>query len=752
MKVLHLIGGGDVGGARVHVLSLVKELNKYIDVKIISFRQGMFSDEAQRMGIDIEVIKNGNIFSDIKRIVKIIKEGNYQIIHSHGAKANVMALIARFFTGLPTVTTVHSDYRLDYMENTVKRYTFGLINTVALRRIDYYAGVSNNFRTMLIKRDFSPSKIFTVYNGIDFGREVGEFSRGAFAKKYNLKLTDENITVGILARLYPVKGLNTFINAAKEVCTKNPMIKFIIGGDGENRESLEKRVAELGITENVYFTGWVDDPYEFMSNLDINVLTSISESFPYSILEGALLKKATISSNVGGISDLIESGVNGYLFDAGDHKKLSEYILELSDQPELRNWYGEKIYEKAKVFFSLDSMCKSQIEIYERIAFNEKSDKGKRYKSKKYTYDAILSGYYGSGNLGDDAILTAVIKNLNMYKKYARILVIGRDPMDIKLTYGVDSIERLNVIKMLRAFKNSRLFINGGGSLIQDVKSTRSLVYYLGTIRLAKMMGNKVMLYANGIGPVNRKFNRRLTKWILNKVNFITLRENTSLNELNSMKIQRPETIVTADPAMALEPTTDTDALEIFKFEGIPETGPYACFSVRKWGMNEAYKEVIAKIADYITVEYGLKCIFIPMQCPGDVMAADDVASMMKEKGYVFKNRYSVSQTLAITKKMDILIGMRLHALIFAVISGVPMVGLEYENKIEGFLRYINQYEQAMAGHVSELNFEKLKEMVDNVWSKRDIIRNELDEVTLALKEKALENAKIAAKLIEEEV
>lgn len=368
MKVLHLIGGGDVGGAKTHVLSLVKELGNYIDIKLISFRHGAFAEDAQAMGINVQVVNTGNIVSDIKNVINTAKDENFNIIHSHGAKANMIAVIAGHFVKIPTVTTVHSDYRLDYLRDKYKMFSFGLINTVALRFIDYYVAVSRNFRQMLIERKFNPDRIFTVYNGMDFSESVGAYSRAEFSKKYNLNLSDDDILVGILARLDPVKGVGTFLQAAREVIKHNPSVKFLIGGDGDERKSLEKKASELGITNNVFFMGWVKDNYEFMGNIDINVLTSLSESFPYVILEGTKCRRATVSSDVGGISDLIDDGENGFLFKPRDYRKLAEHILNLSYDKALRASMGEKLYQKAEQQFSLDNMCKTQLQIYDRVA------------------------------------------------------------------------------------------------------------------------------------------------------------------------------------------------------------------------------------------------------------------------------------------------------------------------------------------------------------------------------------------------
>lgn len=749
MKVLHLIGGGDVGGARVHVLSLINELSKYIDVKIISFRPGMFSDDARAMGIDIEVVKSGNAVRDIKKVVSIIKEGGYKIIHSHGSKANMFALIAKRFTKLPTVTTIHSDYKLDYMHNFLKTLSFGSINQVALRFIDYYIGVSDNFREMLIKRNFKPEEIFTVYNGIDFGETTIEYPRQDFIKKYNVDLKENDIVVGILARLYPVKDIDTLIEAARIALKQNPNLKFVIGGDGEDRVRLENKAKALDISDRVSFLGWVDDPDELMSNLDINVLTSISESFPYSILEGAKFKKATVSSNVGGIPDLIEHGVNGYLFLPGDCAQLAEYIVELASNSKMRDIMGESIFKRAQDKFSLTNMCKTQLGIYEEILEKEKLE-----KQSKRKYDVVISGSYGFDNIGDDAMLLAIINNLSLYKSGLKLAVITRRPAETKKMFNVDTISRSNIFAIVKAIRSSVLFVYGGGNIIQDTTSSRSPLYYLGLVLLAKKINVKVMFYANGIGPIRKKLNMILSKKIINQVDVITLREELSLQELKRLHIDRPEIFITSDPALTLEKSCNPDLTidSIFSKEGIERPGPYVGFSVRKYPGNEkyqseSYEPVISQIADYIIDKYGAKPVFIPMQYPSDLEIIENIVSKMKGKGYILRHKHGVQQVLEIIDQMEMLIGMRLHALIFAASSNVPIIGLEYDPKIQGFMQYIKQ---PSAGDVKMLDFEKLKNLVDEVWNNRTDIRKELEKDVYKLKEKAFQDAKIAVELIEQ--
>ncbi len=744
MRVLHLIGGGDVGGAKIHVLSLVRELGKKINVKLISFRPGAFADDARSMGIDVEVVRSGNIFSDIKRVLQIIREGKYEILHSHGAKANVIALIAKNITGLPVVTTVHSDYRLDYLHSLPKMVSFGLLNTVALRFLDYYIGVSESTSDMLIRRKFNPNRVFTVRNGIDFENTMPEYSRENFSAKYNIDLGKDDIVVGILCRLDPVKGLNVFLQAAKEVLKQVPSVKFIIGGEGQERKSLERKAASLGISDKVHFIGWVNDMYEFMSCIDINVLTSLSEGFPYVILEGARMKKATVSSDVGGISDLIVNGENGFLFAPGDYNKLAEHIITLVKDNRLRQEMGEKIYGKAREYFSLNNMFQSQISIYNTVL------KEKAAYEKGVEYDVIISGYYGFMNIGDEALLHAIIKDLRSFKSDINIMVFSKNVMETMKTHGVYSINRINLVKMLHAMKRAKLFIYGGGNIIQDNTSTRSLLYYLGTIWMAKRMGLKVMFYANGISPLRNSISKMLTRRIVNRVDVITLREELSKHELERLCINQPRVQITSDPTLTLEAADDSEVDAILKNEGIDGPGPFIGFSIRKWPGYEKYIKIIAQAADYVINLYGAKPVFIPMQYPADLNIANMIVSKMKGKGYIIKTKNSVSQTIGVIKKMDMLVGMRLHSLIFAACVNTPVVGLAYESKVEGFLQYINQ-NKASAGHIEQLEFNSLKEVMDYVWNNRDEIRIQLEKEVAVLKKKALDSAQIAVELIEDD-
>jgi L-malate glycosyltransferase len=361
-------------------------------------------------------------------------------------------------------------------------------------------------------------------------------------------------------------------------------------------------------------------------------------------------------------------------------------------------------------------------------------------------YDVMISGYYGFNNSGDDAILLAIIDNLRSIKKDIRIVVLSKNPKDTAKNYAVDSIDRFNLLEVIKTMKRTKLFLNGGGNLIQDVTSTRSLMYYLSTIYLAKLIGLKVMLYANGIGPVSKSSNRYFTSRIINRVDVITLREEASSLELAALGIKNPEIIVTADPALGLEPACVEEIQSIFDQEEISDDRPLIGFSIRKWAGYDSYSKTIAQAADYMEEKYNVKSIFIPMHFPSDLSVAEDIASKMKHAPFILRNSYGIDKTLGIMKKLDMVLGMRLHALTYSVSLSVPLIGLIYDPKVQGFLEYVKQ---PSAGNVADLDLESLKKLIDDVWLNKAAIALQLKEGNHILKQKAYENAEIAIALLE---
>ena len=344
MKVIHLISGGDSGGAKTHVLSLLQNLNKTITAQLVCFRDGPFAEEARAMGIPTMICGGNNIPHLRRELTAYIKEGGYQLIHCHGSRANMIGALLRGPTGLPVISTVHSDYKLDYMGRPFARLTFGAINAWALRQLDYRIGVSDAMVDLLINRGFPPDRFYAIYNGIDFTPAPPQGERLAYLRGLGADVDENSVVVGIAARLNPVKDMSTLVRGFAEGHKTCSRLRLVIAGDGEERQKLGDLARELGVEKEVTFAGWISGGMDrFYSALDINALTSLSETFPYALTEGTRFHLATVATAVGGIPYLIDQDVNGYLFTPGDWQSLGHYLAALGNDDALRHEMGEKL-------------------------------------------------------------------------------------------------------------------------------------------------------------------------------------------------------------------------------------------------------------------------------------------------------------------------------------------------------------------------------------------------------------------------
>jgi len=162
-----------------------------------------------------------------------------------------------------------------------------------------------------------------------------------------------------------VKGLDVFLRVCL-LFRDDPRYLFLVAGEGEERAKCEAYIRENRL-DNCRLLGHIQDIYSFYNCLDINTLASRTESFPYSLLEGGVMKKATVATAVGGIPEMIEDGVTGLLVPAGDHERLAAAIRRLGHDPELRGRLGTAFYEKIRRDFSAAAMAEAHDKIYHEI-------------------------------------------------------------------------------------------------------------------------------------------------------------------------------------------------------------------------------------------------------------------------------------------------------------------------------------------------------------------------------------------------
>ncbi len=331
----------------------------------------------------------------------------------------------------------------------------------------------------------------------------------------------------------------------------------------------------------------------------------------------------------------------------------------------------------------------------------------------------VVAGYYGYQNSGDDAILHSICHDIRQLDVETDITVLSNQPKVTKREYDVKSVNRFNMGEVLAAIKNTDILVMGGGSLIQDLTSTRSLFYYLALLWIAKLHRKKIMLYGNGIGPIKKWYNRPLVKWTLNGVDVITLREHLSKELLKGLRVNRPIVEITADPVFNLELDDTIDNSDIYEVERIPEDKPIIGLLFRSWSHEDSYTRKMAKVCDQIIETYDYNIVFIPMKHPADLIVSFEIVKKMHHKAYVIEHRYNEKKLISFLGGLDMLLSMRLHGLIYGALKQVPVIGFNYDPKVE---YYAKELDIPFVEDMRHIHVDKIMEMIRDLEENRESI------------------------------
>ncbi len=309
-------------------------------------------------------------------------------------------------------------------------------------------------------------------------------------------------------------------------------------------------------------------------------------------------------------------------------------------------------------------------------------------------YKIVISGYYGFNNIGDESILRAVVDNLKLKIPNAKITVLTNDVEGTKRKYEVEAVNRKSFAAILSAVFSCDFLISGGGSLLQDVTSKKSIIYYIAIIRLALLFKKKVLIYSQGIGPINSKFNRELTAKTLKKVSSIVVRDESSKEFLEEIGVER-NIIVTADPVLRIKPASLEIGEKILKNEGLVKSqlgNMIVGFAVRERNLKSDFISELVDVIRKLVNEKKAKAVLIPFHFSEDRLVIDELNSRLsdvEDSIFCLHQKYLTDEMLSIVGNLDMLVGVRLHSLIHAAIMGVPLIGISYDPKVNSFLKSI---------------------------------------------------------------
>jgi len=368
LKVLHIIGGGEFGGAERHILNLSGALDtKAVEITVCCLFNEPFAEIAASAGIRCLALpmRHKADFGVAGKLAALIRNNGFELVHTHGVRANLLGRLASRQAGKrKVITTVHSLLEKDY-----PGFFYRLGNSLAERLTrsltDHFITVSGELKEKLVSQGVPEEKITVIYNGIVIEEFNPARKAGNTRRKYGLDASAP--LVGIVARLHPVKGHRFFLEAAREVLQQRPDVRFLVIGDGPLRSSLEELAAQLGIAGQVIFTGFVEDIPAIMSELELLVISSLWEGFGLTAVEAMALGVPVVSSEAGGLPEVVLHGETGLLVPPANSAALARGIIWMLDHPEAVVEMTKRAGAAVRESFTAAAMARRTEELYRRL-------------------------------------------------------------------------------------------------------------------------------------------------------------------------------------------------------------------------------------------------------------------------------------------------------------------------------------------------------------------------------------------------
>ena len=746
----------NIGGAETHILELCRALAKKGHTITLASNGGVYADMLVKEGIEHITLplhtKNPTaVLKSYRGLQKCILNGKYDLVHAH---ARIPAWICGQLWNkyrFRFVTTAHLNFSLNPLWRMISCWgeqTMSVSDDIVDYLVDGYG--------------CSRTKIHTTINGIDMEKFRSDIPYDKALADLGLSPASDRLRLVYMSRLDEDRAqyAYTIARIAPRLAKKYPNLDIILVGGGTEEEKIRHIAAKSNKEAGrniVTMTG---------NRSDTNVFTAAADVFvgvSRSALEAMAASRPVIVAGNQGVLGIFEEsklqpamdtnfccrGFDGYTDDQlyGDIEILLD---ESAEQRAERGMYCKHIVE---TYYTAVRMADDYEKMYEKVLASPIPFRG--------CGDVIISGYYGFGNLGDESLLTAIADNLAKEHPGIRITALTKNPRRDSERTGLRCIGRMNFPAIFREMRKAKLLISGGGSLLQDVTSGKSLLYYLTLIRLAEKRNLKTYIYANGIGPLQNEKNRARTGSVVRCCDAISVRDEDSLKELVALGIRESDIRLSADPAFCMEMPAKSKqiaARKRFGLDSIPLAGEtvgdgisgYYAVSLRKLmrQMTEGYDirlaEETAKFCDRIWEEYRLVPVFVPMQPQNDREICAAAAGLTKAPAKI-ADIADVEDLLSILSGARFALGMRLHCLIYAAVSGTPVIGISYDPKIDAFLKRIHQ---SPGIPVNSITADSLLRSAHALLQSEPQIRQTLSTHTSTLRQTCTQDAKQAVGLL----
>jgi len=334
----------------------------------------------------------------------------------------------------------------------------------------------------------------------------------------------------------------------------------------------------------------------------------------------------------------------------------------------------------------------------------------------------VISGYHGFGNIGDEAILKAMLAEFGQMDREIELTVLSQKPDETSKKYKVKAVNRSSMLRVVNTLRKSDILVSGGGSLLQESTGKLSIFYYLFIYFVAMIFRKKTIIFSHGIGPVYRTFTKKLICFVFNRSSCISVRDKRSKEELITYGVKAEKIDVTADPVISFKKFGSKKGKALLdtygKYDPNLETIGFALKSKRGSNVEEDFVRIINKLK-----EKPCNIVLIPFHYSEDLPLIEKIVKLTEHNIISVNERHSVEEVFSMIESLDVLVGVRLHALIFSAVSETPLVGITYDPKIDAFLESI--HEQAVCS-IEDINTESVVSAIELHLENNEAIRDRL--------------------------
>lgn len=715
----------NIGGAETHIFELARGLTAKGHTVTVFSNGGVYADALEKAGIchvrtPLHTKNLRSMMASYKILIKEFKKNRPSVVHSHTRISNFIAGVVCARLGIPMVTTVHFNFNVNFFSRHFSNWGCRAL------------AVSEDLKKYLVENyNYDADHVDLTVNGIDMERfskrELPEF-------RASLGIEPDQKMLLLVSRLDQEASIHVanFLRIAPEIYKHEPNSRVVIVGDGKCFPEFAKKADEINRncgTDFILLQGARTniDQYTAVADLFIGIsrsaLEAMSSSVP-TILMGNLGYLGLYSDAIR--EECIETNLTcrGYPYPADD--EIAKLILECLNGKDLSQNVIEALHLVGDCY-SVSTMAATAEKLYDDAIGDHRP------------FDYMISGYYGSDNFGDNLTLRCLMDHL----KDHRGSVLSHNIDNTCVPASVQKIHRFNIPAIYKQMKKTKVFLLGSGSLLQDSTSNRSLFYYHFITKMALHCRCKTLLYANGIGPITRRGNRKRTAAVLNKIDFITVRDSESLQLLADLKVTRPA-VLTADDSFSLNYS------KLLPLAPVDEAAGKAIVGVNFKLSDDAPKALLREIADALielASKYDFYYYLIPFHLSQDQPQLNQLHQMLPGISHMVKptaDPIELMQYIAIGKYH---IFERLHGQIISTMMGIPFLPINYDPKNHSLMVQIG-LDEYLLDH-DKISKEYITVRFEKLLQNENAVRKCLGEYTGDAQTKALMNQQYLHEMIE---